>query len=112
MVGGGTRKLHKGACRWEPAVLHIGVSHTSSETRAGLIGDAPATAHPGFSGALSNQEAVQQRVVRSGTVITSRGPGTTLEFALRLVAELYDEKKALDVAGPMVVAAGWEKALE
>ena len=46
--------------------------------------------------------AISQRVVKDGAIITSRGPGTALEFALQLVKELYGEEKAHEVAGPMV----------
>lgn len=40
-----------------------------------------------------------------------RGPGTAFEFALALVRELYGEEKMREVAGPMVMAPGWDKAL-
>ena len=38
-----------------------------------------------------------------GKLVTSRGPGTALEFALALVEQLYGSEKAKEVAGPMVV---------
>lgn len=47
--------------------------------------------------------AAEQRVVVDGNLITSRGPGTALEFALALVEQLYGSEKAREVAGPMVV---------
>lgn len=47
--------------------------------------------------------AADQRVVVDGNLITSRGPGTALEFALALVEQLYGGEKAKAVAGPMVV---------
>jgi putative intracellular protease/amidase len=46
---------------------------------------------------------VEGRVVVDGTCVTSRGPGTALEFALKLVELLYGEDKAREVAEPMVV---------
>jgi putative intracellular protease/amidase len=46
---------------------------------------------------------VEQRVVVSGQLTTSRGPGTAYEFALSLVKQLYGEDKAHAVAGPMVM---------
>lgn len=56
---------------------------------AGLIdGATRATAHPAFSAKLPNQEAVERRVVIDGSLTTSRGPGTTFEFALALVAQV------------------------
>jgi transcriptional regulator GlxA family with amidase domain len=46
----------------------------------------------------------ERRVVVSGNVITSRGPGTAIEFALALVQRLFGEAKRLEVGGPMLVA--------
>ena len=69
----------------------------------GLLHGRQATAHPAFSGSLHNQELVDSRVVVDGNCITSRGPGTAIEFALQLVAELFGEEKAREVAAPMVV---------
>jgi transcriptional regulator GlxA family with amidase domain len=40
-----------------------------------------------------------------------RGPGTTFEFALALVKLLYGEEKMQEVAGPMVLPDGFDKAL-
>lgn len=47
--------------------------------------------------------AAEQRVVVDGNLVTSRGPGTALEFALTLVEQLYGSAKAKEVAVPMVV---------
>jgi 4-methyl-5(b-hydroxyethyl)-thiazole monophosphate biosynthesis len=69
----------------------------------GLLAGRPATAHPAFADKLSNQAAVQQRVVVDGSLTTSRGPGTAFEFALSLVQQLYGADKAREVAGPMVM---------
>jgi len=51
---------------------------------------------------VSGCSAAEQRVVVDGNLVTSRGPGTALEFALTLV-ELYGSEKAKEVAVPMVV---------
>lgn len=69
----------------------------------GLLQGKQATAHPAFADKLSNQAAVQQRVVVDGQLTTSRGPGTAFEFALSLVKQLYGEEKMKEVAGPMVM---------
>lgn len=37
-----------------------------------------------------------------GKVVTSRAPGTTMEFAVALVEQLYGKEKADEVAGPLV----------
>jgi len=76
-----------------------------------------------FTGALKHKEKVEQRVVvgtsvgdllllvshseeknpSDGNCITSRAPGTALEFALQLVERLYGESKAQEVQRTMLV---------
>jgi len=60
----------------------------------GLIGDRPATCYPNpaFQGTISNYS--DDSVVVSGNLVTSRGPGTALQFALKLVEVLYGQDKA------------------
>jgi 4-methyl-5(b-hydroxyethyl)-thiazole monophosphate biosynthesis len=70
----------------------------------GLLGQRRATCHPGRVDHLENKEAVDSPVVVDGNCITSQGPGTAIEFSLKLIEMLYDEQKAKDVAEPMVVA--------
>jgi len=69
----------------------------------GLLEQTRATAHPAFQQQLPAALASVERVVVDGLCITSRGPGTALEFALTLVAELYGQAAADAVAAPMVV---------
>ena len=61
----------------------------------------------GFDNLLPCSNA-ETRVVVDGKIITSRGPGTSLEFALSLVHQLFGKEKADEVAGPMVVSKGLE----
>ena len=70
----------------------------------GLLAGRRATTHPGFVDTLDNRTAVDSRVVVDGTCVTSRGPGTACEFALKLVELLYGGDKAANVARPMVVS--------
>eukprot|EP00889_Picochlorum_renovo_P008407 jgi/Picre1/35437/NNA_002899.t1 len=67
-----------------------------------------ATAHPAFSDKLGNQERVSDRVVIDGNLITSRGPGTAMEFALTIVGRLFGPEKMKQVAGPMVMHSDWD----
>jgi 4-methyl-5(b-hydroxyethyl)-thiazole monophosphate biosynthesis len=69
----------------------------------GLLDQCRATCHPNFVGELKNTDLVESRVAVDGTCVTSRGPGTALEFALKLVEMLYGEEKAQEVAAPMVI---------
>ena len=70
----------------------------------GLLGQRRATCHPNFVDQLPNREAVESRVVVDGNYVTSRGPGTALEFALKLVELLFSKQKAKETAIPMLVA--------
>ena len=45
----------------------------------------------------------EERVVQDGKLITSRGPGTTFEFALKIVENLYDKEKADSLVPPMLL---------
>jgi 4-methyl-5(b-hydroxyethyl)-thiazole monophosphate biosynthesis len=69
----------------------------------GLLDQRLATSHPSFVDHLENTASVESRVVVDGTCVTSRGPGTALEFALKLVELLYGVEKAEEVAAPMVM---------
>jgi len=71
---------------------------------AGLLTGKAATAHPAFVEKLGERrEAVDARVVVDGNCITSRGPGTALEFSLALVQVLFGPDKAAEVAKPLVL---------
>jgi len=69
----------------------------------GLLEGKKATCHPGRIETLENTEAVDLPVVVDGNCITSRGPGTALEFSLKLVELLFDEQKMKEVAGPLAM---------
>lgn len=53
---------------------------------AGVLSGKRATAYPGSK--LPSATFVEERVVEDGEVVTSRGPGTTMAFALKLVERL------------------------
>ena len=55
---------------------------------AGVLGNRRATSFPGFLDRSTGLTLVDDPVVIDGRVITSRGPGTALDFALELVAQL------------------------
>ncbi len=63
-----------------------------------------ATGHPAFTTAIANQDAIEERVVIDGHLITSQGAGTALEFSLALVELLFGRDKALNIAEMMVAA--------
>lgn len=55
---------------------------------AGLLDGRRATSYPGFLADAANTSVTDEAVVVDGGVITSRGPGTALDFALQLVETL------------------------
>jgi 4-methyl-5(b-hydroxyethyl)-thiazole monophosphate biosynthesis len=55
---------------------------------AGVLDGRRATSYPGFLKDASQTTVVDEAVVNDGGIITSRGPGTALDFALALVGEL------------------------
>ncbi|KAF0852848.1 conserved mitochondrial intracellular protease/amidase [Andalucia godoyi] len=70
----------------------------------GLLSEhSKATSHPSVSSKLPNQEFVDHRVVVDGKLITSRGPGTSLEFALEIVRRLVGVDTAENIKNAMLV---------
>ncbi len=71
---------------------------------AGVLEGREATSYPGVRRSLAGARVVEdRRVVRAGNVWTSQGPGTAMEFALALVAELRGEERARELAGELLV---------
>ncbi len=69
----------------------------------GFLDNRLATCHPGRQSALHNRTAAHNRVVTDHNLVTSQGPGTAIEFSLQLVKLLCGEKKAAEVAAPLVI---------
>jgi len=67
----------------------------------GLLKNKKATCYPSLLSELKNPE--QAKVVVDDNLITSQGPGTALEFALKLVEMLFDKEKSRVVANAMLV---------
>jgi protein deglycase len=64
---------------------------------AGLLSGRLYTAHFSVANELPNILA-NERVVADGRLLTSRGAGTALDFALLLVEKLFSTEKSLEVA--------------
>ena len=86
-------KLYAAICASPFVVLH----------QYGLLAQRKATAYPGFAEKLENTESIDSRVVVDENCITSRAPGTAMEFALKLAEVLYGEQKAREIAESMLV---------
>ena len=70
---------------------------------AGILEGKRVTSYPGFEGELKGALFCEERVVRDGNIITSRGVGTAMEFALRIVADLGGQDLADSLREGMLV---------
>ena len=69
---------------------------------AGLLAGKRFTAHFSVHAQLPGVLA-NERVVKDGIIITSRGAGTAVEFGLALVRELFGESKAAEIADAIML---------
>lgn len=69
-----------------------------------LLKGKTATCYPGFEKHLVGAEVCEDRVVVSGNVITSRGPGTAIYFALEIVRIIKGQETANKLKKGMIVA--------
>ncbi|HZP42020.1 MAG TPA: DJ-1 family glyoxalase III [Candidatus Binatia bacterium] len=76
-----------------PTVLHA----------AGLTAGRTVTSHPSVTSVLAGAHYSEAPVVVDGRVITSRGAGTAMDFALALVERLVDRETAQRLRAQMVV---------
>lgn len=72
----------------------------------GLLEGKTATCYPGFEKKLLGCNAVPEAVVQDGRLITGRGPGAAMDFALKLVEVLLNAEAAALLAEGMVYDAG------
>jgi 4-methyl-5(b-hydroxyethyl)-thiazole monophosphate biosynthesis len=71
-------------------------------SKAGLLDGKKATIFDGMEGELPKGTYKKANVVADGDIITSRGPGTAMAFAFRLVEALVGADAAKDVAAKML----------
>jgi 4-methyl-5(b-hydroxyethyl)-thiazole monophosphate biosynthesis len=68
---------------------------------AGLLSGKRATSYPGHD--IPSASYSEERVVVDGKIVTSRGPGTSMAFALELVRQLGGSERAELLAKAMLV---------
>lgn len=70
---------------------------------AGLLNGKRATSFPGALDGIRTENMLyeQQAVVADGKLITSRGPGTAMDFALTLIEHLLGKAKRDEVEAPL-----------
>ena len=64
----------------------------------GMVNGKKVTSYPGFENAFSRATYVTDSVVTDGNVITSRGMGTAIDFALAILEYLIGSDAASDMA--------------
>ncbi|MBS0310097.1 MAG: DJ-1/PfpI family protein [Thiobacillus sp.] len=69
---------------------------------AGVLEGRQATSYPGFLDALPGVTVSAAAVVQDGKVLTSRGPGTAMDFALALIETLAGADKRQQVEAALV----------
>lgn len=73
--------------------------------RAGALPEGRFTCYPGIEAEMGTPGRRDERVVDAGSVITSQGPGTALDFALHLVERLQGRPERDDVARGLLAAS-------
>jgi len=71
--------------------------------KAGILNNRCITSHPSVQNELKGVIYTDDRVVVDGHIITSRSPGTAMEFAFRLVEILFGAERR-DVVNKGVLA--------
>lgn len=70
----------------------------------GILKGKKATIYPGMEDGLTGAEPCEDKVVTDGNIITSKAPGTAMEFALELLAVLKDKAIAEEVRKGLVMS--------
>ncbi len=69
---------------------------------AGILEGKKATCYPGKEDGLTGAIKLTDKVVKDGTIITSRGMGTSIDFGLAIVEYLLDSDAANELAQKIV----------
>ncbi len=70
---------------------------------AGILDGRNATSYPGFDKDMTSCNYIEERVVIDGNIITGRGPGVAIEFAMTLVEYLIDQESRNELEKSMLV---------
>lgn len=68
----------------------------------GVLENKKAVCYPGMEKCAPNVKFGTEKVVKDGNVITSRGPGCALDFALEIIKALFGKEKADEIASSAV----------
>lgn len=84
---------------------------TTVLAEAGLIKGKRVTTYPSCKDKLNGAHYVDSAVVTDGTIITSQGPGTAIDFALAIVTRLADKHAAEAIANDLLVHSNEQQQL-
>ena len=68
----------------------------------GILNGRRACCYPGLEGQLTGAEVCADTVSEDGNIITSRGVGTAIDFALAIITKLVSKEKADEIAKSVV----------
>ena len=68
----------------------------------GILKGKRACCYPGMEDGLLGAQSTTNKVEKDGNIITSRGVGTAIEFALAIITELVGASKADEIARGIV----------
>ncbi|MDE5711668.1 DJ-1 family glyoxalase III [Bacteroides sp.] len=71
--------------------------------KLGLLKGKKATCYPGFEQFLEEAEYTAARVERDGNIVTGKGPGTAMDFALAVVEMLCGCEKVQELKEAMMI---------
>lgn len=71
--------------------------------KLGILEGKEAICYPGFEGNLTGATISKNSVVEDGNVITGKGPGVAVQFALKIVESLKGKETADQVAGGLMI---------
>lgn len=71
--------------------------------KMGLLESSMATCYPGFEKYLKGAIQAEDLVIRSKNIITSKGPGTAMLFALELVEILVGKERVEELKESMII---------
>jgi len=70
---------------------------------SGILAGRRVTCYPGFESNFSAAQFSEERVVVDGNIVTSRGPGSALEFGLKIVELLVGKDQAEQLKQGMLI---------
>jgi 4-methyl-5(b-hydroxyethyl)-thiazole monophosphate biosynthesis len=71
--------------------------------KMGLLKEKEAICYPGFESFLTDAKISSSTIVKSGNILTAKGPGVAIPFALKIVEELKGKDTAQQVANAMIL---------